>query len=164
MGILRLNWAELNEGRPAWSSPSGRLYAIWPSPVDHDQCFEAAGFTEFGDSDDSWDRDFSALVAGLIESLAHFGSTVLHEGDYPVERGRQRVSCLDALIAAATDDNFPPCVVAFGDPPSASVRTSNGHAILWTWISKDIDFDTFIGGLAAGREIVNRTMRWETLA
>jgi hypothetical protein len=164
MGISRLNWGEINEARPPWSWPSGRLYAIWPSPVDHDQCFEAAGFTEFGDSDDSWDRDFSDLIARVLESLAHFGGAVLREGEYPVERGRPRASCRDALIAAATDDNVPPCVVVFGDPPKASVRTCDGHPILWTWISGDNDLDTSLGGLAGGREIVNRTMKWQKLA
>jgi hypothetical protein len=63
MRISRVNWGEVNNGRPEWSSPSGQLYAIWPSPVDHDLCFDAAGFADFGDSDDLWHRDFNDLVA-----------------------------------------------------------------------------------------------------
>jgi hypothetical protein len=164
MGISRLNWDEVKEARPAWSPQSGRLYAIWPSPVDHDQCFEAAGFSDFGDSDDTWDRDFADLVARLLDALAGMGKTVLREGEYPVDRGRTRVSCRDALIAAARDDNFPPCVVGFGDPPNASVRTGEGHAILWTWVAHDADVDRFLGELAGDREIVKKTMKWEKLA
>jgi len=29
------------------------LFALWPSPVNDDVCFREAGFTEFGDSDES---------------------------------------------------------------------------------------------------------------
>jgi hypothetical protein len=163
MGISRLNWGELNEARPPWSPTAGHLYAIWPSPVDHDVCFEAAGFTEFGDSDDAWHRDFADLVARALNSLAHLGDPVLREG-HTVDREGRRVSFRDALIVAATDDNFPPCVVGFGDPPKASVRTSDGHAILWTWVSENVELDAFLDRLAEGREVVNRTMKWEKLA
>jgi hypothetical protein len=164
MRISRVNWGEVNDGRPQWSSPSGRLYAIWPSPVDHDLCFDAAGFADFGDSDDLWHRDFNDLVARVLESLAYLGTAILHEGAYPMDRGRTRVSCRDALIAAATDDSFPPCVVGFGDPVRASVRTSNGHAILWIWTSESASMDAIVTRLAVDHEIKQMTMKWEKLA
>jgi hypothetical protein len=80
MRISRVNWGELKNERPQWSSMSGRLYAIWPSPVDHDLCFDAAGFADFSDSDDLWHRDFNDLVARVLESLGDLGTAILHEG------------------------------------------------------------------------------------
>ncbi|HSB71804.1 MAG TPA: hypothetical protein VLT62_20940 [Candidatus Methylomirabilis sp.] len=159
-----MNWGEVDEGRPHWSLPSGRLYAIWPSPVDQDLCFDAAGFADFGDSDAVWHRDFADLVARVLESLAQLGTAILREGEYPVDRGCTRVSCRDALIAAATDDNFPPCVVGFGDPLKASVRTSDGHALLWTWLSEGVSMDAVVTRLASDHETKHMTMQWEKLA
>jgi hypothetical protein len=164
MRISRVNWGELKNERPQWSSMSGRLYAIWPSPVDHDLCFDAAGFTEFGDSDDLWHRDFNDLVARVLDSLAHLGTAILHEGAYPMDRGRTRFSFQDALIAAATDDSFPPYVVGFGDPLRASARTSDGHAILWIWTSESASMNAIVTCLAVDHEIKQMTMKWEKLA
>jgi hypothetical protein len=164
MRISRVNWGEVNYGRQYWSLMSGRLYAIWPSPVDHDLCFDAAGFTDFGDSDDLWHRDFNDLVASVLDSLAHLGTAILHEGAYPMDRGRTRFSFQDALIAAATDDSFPPCVVGFGDPLRASVRTSDGHAILWIWTSESASMDAVVTRLAVDLETNQMTLKWENLA
>ena len=113
MRISRLNWGEVSEGRPSWSGASGRLWAIWPSPVDHDLCFESAGFTEFSDTDASWDSEFADLVGRLMGILENLGSATLSEGEYPVDGGRTRSSVRDALIAAAS------VRVELGDTPGA---------------------------------------------
>jgi hypothetical protein len=163
MRISRVNWGEVSEGRPSWSEASGRLWAIWPSPVDHDLCFESAGFTEFSDTDASWNSEFADLVGRLVDALENLGKATLSEGECPVARRRTLSSLRDALIAAATDDNFPPCVISFGAPAIASVRTSDGHAILWAWMAEGT-VDPFLIAVAAGRELNEMTMMWERLA
>ena len=151
MRIWRLNWGEVSDDRPPWSPVSGRLFAIWPSPVDHDVCFEAAGFADFGDSDDAWHDDFDDLVRRLVDSL------------YPVQGSSARRSVREALVAAARDDNGPPCVVHCGEPRTASIRTSNGHAVLWIWMA-DGGIGRILAAVAQGREVNQTTMKWEKLA
>lgn len=141
MKIARVHWAEITEARPSWSSASGRLYAIWPSPIDHDACFAAAGFSDFGDSDEAWDAEFAEFVEKTLAVLGEIGKA----------RGGPRASLRDALIAAARDDNFPPCVVSFGEPVVASVRTSDGHPILWIWIATG-GLDALLPRIVASRE------------
>jgi len=163
MKILRLNWGELEEERPDWSPGSGHLYAIWPSPVDHDVCFEAAGFEDFADSDGAWDDDFADLVQRLIHALGGARVAVLAAGEYPVDGWRRRRSLRDALIGAARDDGFGPCVVHFGEPATAAVRTSDGHPILWTWMAEP-SIDRILGAVAQGRPVKRMDMNWEKLA
>ena len=163
MKISRLNWGEIKGERPLWAPSAGQLYAIWPSPVDHDLCFESAGFADFGDSDSAWDDDFAQLVQWLVDALGEAGTAMLREGEYPVAGGRARHSIRDALIAAATDDNFSPCMVHFGEPPTSSVRTSDGHAILWTWMAEG-EIGPVLDVVAKGREVNQMTMNWEKLA
>jgi hypothetical protein len=161
--ISRVNWGEVGEARPSWSPVSGRLCAIWPSPVDHDQCFAAAGFTDFADSDGTWWLHFGDLVARIVGVLEPAGHAVVRTGETPsgVE-GRQVVP--QALLAAATDDNFPTCLVEFGDPPRASIRTSNGHAIMWLWTADGTAIDAVLSAMALGHEVRQLSLRWDKLA
>lgn len=126
-----INWDELSTPRPNWCPGAWRLWALWPSPVDHDACFEAAGFADFADSTETWHFEFAQLVANLLAELGQVGRPRLAEGEYPTRRARTRESALDALLAAALDDNFRPCLLAFGHPPQALIRSSDGHPILW---------------------------------
>jgi hypothetical protein len=87
MKIARVNWAEITDVRPAWSSGSGRLCAIWPSPVDHDACFAAAGFSDLGDTDEVWDAEFAELVETTVAVLGGIGKPVLTEGESSSSRG-----------------------------------------------------------------------------
>ena len=162
MKIVRVNWSEITDARPSWSSASGRLCAIWPSPVDHDACFEAAGFSDFSDTDAAWDAEFAAFVETTLAVLGEMGTPVLTEGEYPLDRGRSRGSLRDALVAAARDDNFRPCVVGFGEPVVASVRTSDGHPILWIWITTG-GIDALLPRIAASRELRPMTLEWGKL-
>lgn len=162
MKIARVNWAEITDARPSWAPASGRLCAIWPSPVDHDACFAAAGFSDFGDTDEAWDAEFAEVVEKTLAALGETGKPALTEGEYPLDRGRPRVSFRDALIAASRDDNFNPCVVSFGEPVVASVRTSDGHPILWIWIAAGA-IDALLPRIAASRELRQMALEWEKL-
>jgi hypothetical protein len=131
--------------------------------MDYDLCFESAGFSDFGDSDPAWNVDFSDLVQRLVDALEEAGTAMLGEGEFPVAAGRTRRAVPDALIAAATDDNFPPCVVNFGEPATASLRTGDGHAILWTWMA-DGEIGRVLDAVARGRDVKQLTMKWDKLA
>ena len=161
MTITRVNWAEVVDARPAWATPGWKLWAVWPSPIDHDGCFAAAGFRDFADSDDDWWSDFRDLVERLLDSLES-DRLALVSGQYPVEHGRVRPSLVDALVAAATDDNFEPCVVGAGAPPDRALRTSDGHPIVWiNQLSGDIT--ALLSKAARGRDCANLQLAWQHL-
>jgi hypothetical protein len=130
--LRHLNWDEVVRVHPLWRPEGWRLWALWPSPVDHDLCFGQAGFSDFDDNDDAWHTAFAELINDLLAALHAYGRPLLNAGsEYPIERGRRRETLQEALLAAASDDNFRPCTVSFGSPPRALVRTSDGHPILW---------------------------------
>lgn len=157
-----MNWGEVAPPGPAWAPGHGRLWAVWPSPVDHDACFAAAGFTDFADTDAAWDAEFDGMLARGLAALSDLGDAALVAGEYPTERGQPRVSLRDALLAAARDDNFPPCVVAFGEPALASMRTSHGHPIVWVWKATG-SVGGLVGRMADGRDVGRCDLDWDRL-
>ena len=53
---------------------------IWPAPLEHDACFQRAGFTDFADTDAEWEKDFRDLVERLVSKLCEYGDvTVVNE-------------------------------------------------------------------------------------
>jgi hypothetical protein len=160
MAIRAVNCAELSSEALSWCPEGWRLWALWPSPVDHDSCFEQAGFDDFADSDDEWNSGFALLVEDVVRVLGRLGVARLAEGEYP--RGRPRETLGDALVAAARDDNFAPCVVVFGEPAQGLVRTSDGHPILWMALAN--------GGAEEARHAIGaryalqtRSLKWDKL-
>jgi hypothetical protein len=124
-----MDWDEIVGIRPDWCPPSWRLWAVFPSPVEADACFQEAGFTSFADADAAWDDDFAWAIHVVIAELSRDGAARMTEGDYPHWEGTDE-SVFWPVLAAATDDNFHPCVLSFGDG-RALLRTQDGHAILW---------------------------------
>jgi hypothetical protein len=163
MGLRRLNWGEVTQGRPPWSATSGRLFAIWPSPVDHDVCFEEAGAEDMEDTDAEWDDAFSAMLDRLLSKLAEIGPPRLIEGEYPGTGSHLSRSLRDALLAAALDDNFAPRSVIFDAPARASVRTSDGHALLWVWIGFDLRIESLVSEIAGPVPTRCATLNWSKL-
>ncbi len=160
MVIKLVNWDEVVTAQPPWLPEGWRLWAVWPSPVDHDACFEAAGFRDFADSDEDWDADFACLVQQVMGGLEKVGIAKLNTGEYPIERGHRRESLVDALIAAATDDNFQPCTVTFEETPRAFLRTSDGHRILWVALrSGALD----VVAVVEPRDVRETTLDWARL-
>lgn len=163
MKIHSLNWGEVADARPSWAGVFGRLWAIWPSPVDHDVCFDAAGFHDMDDSDSAWDDDFSVFLERMLAALAVLGTSSLMAGEYP-RHGRHACATLrDALTAAATVDNFPPCVVSFGHPAVAWIRTSDGHPIVWLWTIEWAEIETVMPTIASELPIHEVKLQWEKL-
>ena len=150
-GVRTLNWAEVDaESAPDLVvSGHGRILVLWPAPVDHDECFARAGFLDFADTTDAWHAGFADLVAALCRFLGRGGHARLVSGDYPRAHGIGHTLARllghpsaiatpeNAIIAAALDDNFSPCVVHFGEPARAALRSGGGHPLLWTWSPRD---------------------------
>lgn len=135
--IARLHWTDLPATPTDWTPAGGRLRALWPEPIDYDACFQELGFTACADSDAAWDDDFAALVQRVVAHLAQLGSAAQLHGVLP--RNAPPAAPVDALLAAARDDQFPPCVIGLGAPPGACVATSDGHPMLWVWTAAAAD-------------------------
>jgi hypothetical protein len=164
MKIRRINWDAVASAKAPESASGGGLWALWPSPIDHDECFAAAGFTEFEDSDNEWDREFEQFVIRVYFELAKLGEPRLAGGEFPTWRSRFKKSYCEALLAATRDDAFPPCRVVFGEPIAGSLRTDSGHQVVWLWLADDtLGIDSVLSAAADGREIRQQQLDWSKL-
>lgn len=179
--ITEIYWANVpSDVAPAWASASGRLMAVWPSPIDDDACFAAAGFTRFADTDGHWDSEWKHIVGALLEVLRRFGEMrLLNRDDVFVGEHRRKgwlarrrsvmepetLSPLDRLVLSTQDDQFPDAVVTFGDVPKVTVRCGRGHPILWIALDSmaaEID-DDILKFVADGRPVVRCDLKWAHL-
>lgn len=133
---FNVHWSKVQE-----TEDNCELFALWPSPVSADECFQAAGFSDFGDGDDSWEENAANLLTRLLEQLATFGELELL--NKPVEepqswlrrifRGKVKrpVYPLRQQIELSLQwDNLPDCLVKFGDK-GVTMRTGSGHHLFW---------------------------------
>jgi hypothetical protein len=109
-----------------WDEVGGAV-AVWPSPVDHDVCFQAAGFTEFADTDEEWHEEFEGIVNRVIAWCTAAGQPRITR--FVGIKGVPNPSVRDALLASARDDQFIVSVVSFGE--TLTVVTADGHPIIW---------------------------------
>jgi hypothetical protein len=157
-----IQWARL-EAAPLPELPAP-YFCLWPEPVDHDRCFEAAGVRAFADSDVPWDADFQRLTYDLIACLSELGAPRLLRGELPVRSRwltRQQGNLSDALLLATSDDGSLPCVVGFGDPARAALAASDGHPIYW--FGGAVSLDALLHTVARGRECRQTGLDWSAL-
>ncbi len=162
MKILRLNWGEVRGETATWIPDSGRLFALWPSPVDHDLCFKAAGFRDFADSDEAWHGDFAQLVQLTLQAMQYLGAANLVAGEYVTKDKPGETALIDALLAAALDDGFPPCRLTFGGPGVAFLRSGHGLPVLWLWLATG-DAEEILKAVACGRPLSRMDLAWANL-
>lgn len=149
-----------------------RLFALWPAPVNDDACFRAAGFTEFGDADDAWDREAELLLGRVIDELRTRGEPCLRSEPLvkPLPWYRRLLSRPPPLPLREQIewpmhwDNLPDCIVDFG-ASGARLRTGQGHEIYWiTLPAADApSFEPAARRLAAGHPLVRTDLRWSCL-
>ncbi len=117
------------------------LFAVVPGPVDHDACFNAAGFNDFDDSDDEWDQDLHTFIDHILKGLETMGNMSIRALDKPkyrrslIERlmGKPELiaTTTSSLFCVATDDQFNGAIIDFGTPSKCTLHISNGHPIIW---------------------------------
>ncbi len=154
--IQRFHWSAL--GPHLHGRHSGSLFVAWPSPVDHDACLAEAGFTDFADTDDVWDREFVAGLERCIGSFSGCGAPEVTGCDPPssrVPKAGPWLAPAERLALAAREDHFGPCSVSFGD--TAIMLTSDGHPLVWVWLVESAagpwreHLDALRGGAAGER-------------
>ena len=70
-----VHWSVVEHARAVRLSGTERfLVAIWPSPVNPDSCFQAAGFDDFDDSDADWDEAADRQLDRVLAWLGEFGA------------------------------------------------------------------------------------------
>ena len=155
MGIVGLCWDRVEVA--GWRA--GPILALWPDPVDHDQCFALAGFDRFADSDAAWDADLDALVDRAIAALSPHGTPT--PGVAARWPWRRRISPRDRLVASLTDDQHPPWEIRFGS--GAAILASDGHPILWVWLADADRSEALIAAVAPDWPIGRVSLRWAGL-
>jgi hypothetical protein len=175
--IRALYWDRLPGGD---TSNNVVQHAFWPSPVDHDACFEAAGFDEFADGDEDWDPEWLDIVSRAVEYLQRYGPATIQEsaaayreekrlGWWQRLRGERPRIIFDSslpiseqVVLTSRDDQFGPCIVSFGE---VLLQTDSGHAILWVTCQQSTVYDPHEMALAcaSGRTVSQRSLDWRHL-
>jgi hypothetical protein len=176
MEIKRLYWTVHPAAECSWAptGAGGRVLALLPGPVDHDACLGGQGFSDFADTSEAWDSELREIIEKLLVLGERSGPATLVAGDYPVRYRyvlgipvlRQRsTSVAQALLCSALDDQFPPCAVAFGEPPALMLRTAGGHPFVWIWQAvPDATPDGLLQHIAGGRPLEGLRMDAQAFA
>ncbi len=148
-GVERIHWGVVggDEGTV--------ITAIWPGPVDHDACFQAAGFSSFRDSDDQWDQEFEEIARELVSALMEHGSS---------EPGSSTDvdSRVDSLVEASRFDYVPEVSLRFGE--ELELRVGAGHPIFWLRDQgSEIHYESLIRRVARGRRVDETRLDWREL-
>lgn len=153
---------------PDMTPPGCQTLAVWPAPVNHDACFEAAGFTLFGDNDAAWDRAAENMLERVIDDLSLMGAprlvSIPIRDDPPWYVRPFRTSReLPLLEQAMLDDSLPGFHALFGGK-GAALRTGDGHFLLWVTLpDAGSDPVAFVGHVAGPYEIIETPLRWINL-
>ena len=185
-GIRQLHWNVL----PAEIAPQALpgyevVVAVWPAPVDADACFRDAGFADFADSDDTWDRQWQEVIERAFRSLEPLGLARLSKGIEVYEicksglirqlievmglvrppMKRVPLSVLEQVFVASDDDQFGDVLVDFGLPAKASLSAGSGHPILWVGLRGQCGLtpEILVEGLAENHPITRTSLKWEML-
>lgn len=151
MKIYQINWDIV-----------GSNLAIWPSPMDHDECFRKAGFKEFADSDDEWDRDFETLLERIVSLAQAYGPSKVKQ--FKGSRRTLIQSAHEVLQAARLDDDLGASVVEFGDPPNLTLITADQHPIIWVTPCSNLESPkALVETLARGLTTMRHPLKWRYL-
>lgn|GEM_PF-2036613 len=150
------------------------LAAVWPAPVNPDVCFEAAGFTDFGDADDAWERHADGLLERLIAELGVYGEPRLMSASLRTRPGVARrllggegetLPLTEQIQAPMHHDSLPDAVVAFGSR-GVELRAGGGHVLYWITLPAS-ELDRFISWvlprLAGGAPLHETALEWRHL-
>jgi hypothetical protein len=160
-----------------WREAGVQLFALWPAPVNHDVCFEEAGFTDFGDRDEVWDIKADGLLTRLLAELQRLGSPRLtseplfHDPSpwylrlFGKTGNTKPLELREEIELRLYEDNVPDCVVFFGDS-GVSLNTSFGHQIFWIGLPEILSagFVQCLGRVAGSHPLIQTDLKWDRLA
>lgn len=166
-----IHWDVVTIAKARERTGDGRvLLAVWPAPVNPDACFEAAGFTDFGDGDAGWERNTAMTVDRLLSALTAYGVPQLIS--VPLKRSwplylrlfisEQELPLPEQVKGPMFSDSVPACEVQFGDA-GVSLRTGAGHALWWVELPVVVDVAVFVSQVAGGLPVQRTTLAWEHL-
>jgi len=153
------------------ASPGCRLLAIWPAPVNHDACFEAAGFTLFDDNDEAWDGATEALLQRLLDALCKWGTPQLASKPLRYDppwylrlfREGQQLPLAQQALYPMLLDSLPSFRARFGQS-GAALQTGNGHFLFWVSLPETgPDASGFVRSVAGPWPVVETGLRWSVL-
>lgn len=137
--LLRVHWSPVEPRfAPAYAPDGHELLALWPAPVNLDECFMAAGFADFADHEQAWDDAAEALLERVLHELESHGPARLlspplcdHVPWYlrPFREARP-APLLQQALQPMHWDSLPHFRARFG-PGEVTLRTGNGHFLLW---------------------------------
>ncbi|CAN5455974.1 hypothetical protein BH10PSE11_BH10PSE11_19990 [soil metagenome] len=169
---FQIHWSSIPpKDAEGLAPPDCRLLAIWPAPVNHDACFEEAGFTLFGDNDENWDEAAEDLLQRVIENLSRFGA--VKQVSKPLRdnppwylrlfrTGRELPLQQQASLPMQWD-SLPSFHAQFGGS-GAALWTGNGHFLLWVSLPNDgPDASEFVKRIAGPWPVVETGLRWAAL-
>jgi hypothetical protein len=170
---FKLHWSRV-PNPPADALPGVQVHALWPAPVNPDECFAAAGFTDFADADNHWDAQADALLQRVLDTLVtHFGPAALHHAPLMQARPWHRrlftpavaLPLVEQLALPLHDDRLPAADIRFGGSSGARIRGSAGHLLMWIdWPSQaPLSFEAFVRGLAPGVPVMQTELKWTAL-
>jgi len=170
--VFQIHWSLVLSDDAAELVPPGcQLLAIWPAPVNHDACFEAAGFTLFGDNDEEWDRAAEDLLQQVIAHLSQLGvlklvSTPLRDDPpwylRPFRTGRE-LPLLEQALFPMQGDWLPSFHAQFGGDHTA-LRTGDGHFLLWITLPEAGPAPSeFVKSIAQCWDVLETELDWRIL-
>jgi hypothetical protein len=148
-----------------------RLLAIWPAPVNHDVCFEQAGFTLFADNDAAWDQAAEKLLNSVLDNLGQYGEPQLISkplrDDRPWYlrpfRAARELPLLQQALLPMRLDFLPQFHARFGES-GAALRTGSRHFLLWVALpDAERQAAALVKKVAEPWPIFETTLRWPIL-
>jgi hypothetical protein len=176
MGMLKIQPAPVPAFTIHWSpvpdaADGMALFALWPSPMKINVCFQEAGFTDFGWANEHWNADAENMLIRLLEALGHYGQPRLIIA--PLEKYRPWYCRLFAKSKFIGDlhqqielpmhwSDVEDCVVAFGKS-GVSLRTSDGIHVFWITLpkAKASSFPDLVDHVASWHPSIHTTLRWD---
>jgi hypothetical protein len=164
---LHWDWVAQVPSRPGW-----RLAALWPSPVNADAWFEAAGFTDFDDADAPWDTLAEAWLQRLIQALSALGTPALRSAPLQARRAwwqrwhrpTEPLPLPQQLLMPMHWDSLPARELHFGDS-GVVLRTGQGHWLCWLHWPEDraAELPALLLQLADGHPLHRTPLAWQHL-
>ena len=148
------------------------LLAMWPAPVNYDECFKAAGFSNFADNDDEWDARAEDFLTRVLTELLVYGSGVLQSA--PLTKGlpwyrrpfqvAPTHTLINQILLPMHWDSLPACHVSFGGN-MAALRTGDGHFLLWLTLPAQGQFQlkSFLSKVAGPWPVLETHLNWRAL-